>query len=223
MVPVDEAQPVAVSRKRAQTRERLLGAATRVFAERGVIGASVEEICEAAGFTRGAFYSNFADKDALVLALLEAAAVTQFEAAERTLTQLSTAAGGLPFDELVARAMLQLGSASASDRATVLVRQELMLHAARVPSLRAPYTAFVETRTRQLRQQIQEALVAADLEFVLPFDQTLELLTAAYEFDQNRLLFGAEPDLTALRALILTITRPRAAPDGETRSARADG
>jgi len=183
----------------------------------------VEEICEAAGFTRGAFYSNFADKDALVLALLEAAAVTQFQAAERTITQLSTAPGGLPFDELVARAMLQLGSVSASDRATVLVRQELMLHAARVPSLRGPYTAFVETWTRQLRQQIQEALVAADLEFVLPFDQTLELLTAAYEFDQNRLLFGAEPDLTALRALILTVTRPMGTPEGEARGGRAGG
>ena len=49
-----------------------MAAATSVFADRGIIGASVEEICEAAGFTRGAFYSNFADKDALVLALIRA-------------------------------------------------------------------------------------------------------------------------------------------------------
>jgi AcrR family transcriptional regulator len=41
-----------------------------VFVERGIAGASVEEIAEAAGFSRGAVYSNFADKDALVLALL---------------------------------------------------------------------------------------------------------------------------------------------------------
>ena len=57
--------------RRARTRQRLMAAAVAVFAERGVIGSSVEEICEAAGFTRGAFYSNFADKDALVLALIE--------------------------------------------------------------------------------------------------------------------------------------------------------
>ena len=48
-----------------------MAAAVAVFAERGRDRLSVEEICEAAGFTRGAFYSNFADKDALVLALIE--------------------------------------------------------------------------------------------------------------------------------------------------------
>ncbi len=56
---------------RAETRARLLDAAVRVFVERGIAAASVDEIAEAAGFSRGALYSNFADKDALVLALLE--------------------------------------------------------------------------------------------------------------------------------------------------------
>ncbi len=56
---------------RAQTRERLLAAATDLFSERGVNGASVEQIAERAGYSRGAFYSNFADKQELVLALLE--------------------------------------------------------------------------------------------------------------------------------------------------------
>lgn len=55
----------------AQTRSRLLTAAAEVFAETGVAGASVERIAERAGYTRGAFYGHFADKDALVAALLE--------------------------------------------------------------------------------------------------------------------------------------------------------
>ena len=42
-----------------------------MFAERGVIGGTVEDICERAGFTRGAFYSNFGDKDDVVDALVE--------------------------------------------------------------------------------------------------------------------------------------------------------
>jgi AcrR family transcriptional regulator len=42
-----------------------------VFAEAGVAGASVEQIAERAGYTRGAFYGHFADKDALLAALLE--------------------------------------------------------------------------------------------------------------------------------------------------------
>ena len=42
-----------------------------MFIDRGIGATSVEEIADAAGFSRGAFYSNFADKDEIVLALLE--------------------------------------------------------------------------------------------------------------------------------------------------------
>ncbi|WP_433557123.1 TetR/AcrR family transcriptional regulator [Pseudonocardia xinjiangensis] len=56
---------------RAQTRERLLEAARELFTERGVNGSSVEQIAERAGYTRGAFYGNFADKQELVAELLE--------------------------------------------------------------------------------------------------------------------------------------------------------
>ncbi|MCP2167210.1 TetR/AcrR family transcriptional regulator [Goodfellowiella coeruleoviolacea] len=55
---------------REQTRERLLTAAAELFAERGVNGASVEQIAERAGYSRGAFYGNFEDKHELVVALL---------------------------------------------------------------------------------------------------------------------------------------------------------
>ena len=60
-----------VTRRREATRERLLTAAMEVFAEKGFHGASVEQICERAGFTRGAFYSNFAAVDDLVIELYE--------------------------------------------------------------------------------------------------------------------------------------------------------
>lgn len=56
---------------RDDTRERLFDAAAEVFAERGIGGASIETIAAAAGFTRGAFYSNFDSKDDLIVAMLE--------------------------------------------------------------------------------------------------------------------------------------------------------
>src|SRR5262245_44436699 len=56
---------------RAETGARLLEAAAEVFAERGFHGASVEDISERAGYTRGAFYANFDDKDAVFLALVD--------------------------------------------------------------------------------------------------------------------------------------------------------
>ena len=52
-----------VSSRRQHTRDRLIDAATGLFAEKSIEGASVEEISERAGFTRGAFYSNFDSKE----------------------------------------------------------------------------------------------------------------------------------------------------------------
>ncbi len=57
--------------QQAQTRERVLEAATRVFARRGYAAASIEEIADEAGFSHGAVYSNFAGKEALFLAVYE--------------------------------------------------------------------------------------------------------------------------------------------------------
>ena len=56
---------------RDDTREKLYEAAARVFEEHGIGGASIEAIAAAAGFTRGAFYSNFRSKDELIIAMLE--------------------------------------------------------------------------------------------------------------------------------------------------------
>lgn len=50
-------------RRREHTRERMIAAAARVFADKGVAGATVDDLSQAAGFTRGAFYSNFTTKE----------------------------------------------------------------------------------------------------------------------------------------------------------------
>ena len=56
---------------RDDTREKLFEAAARVFEEQGIGSASIEAVAAAAGFTRGAFYSNFKSKDELIIAMLE--------------------------------------------------------------------------------------------------------------------------------------------------------
>src|SRR5690242_9102464 len=67
----------AMSRKRLTredsrelTTQRLLDAAQRLIAKKGLSAASVENIAAAAGYTRGAFYSNFKSKDDLFIELL---------------------------------------------------------------------------------------------------------------------------------------------------------
>jgi AcrR family transcriptional regulator len=57
---------------KARTRDQLLDAAARVFAQKGLAGASVEEIAESAGYSTGALYSNFDGKEQLFLELLAA-------------------------------------------------------------------------------------------------------------------------------------------------------
>ena len=57
--------------RRNQTRAALLDAAADVFAKRGYHGASLDEVAEAAGFSKGAVYSNFASKEDLFIALID--------------------------------------------------------------------------------------------------------------------------------------------------------
>src|ERR1700712_996288 len=55
---------------REQTTQRLLDAAQKLIARKGLDAASVENIAAAAGYSRGAFYSNFSSKDDLFIELL---------------------------------------------------------------------------------------------------------------------------------------------------------
>lgn len=66
--------------QQAQTKARLLAAAERLHAERGLAALTVEDIAEAAGYSRGAVYSNFTSRDDLVMTLFEHRAEQQLEA-----------------------------------------------------------------------------------------------------------------------------------------------
>ena len=202
------AEPMPVTARRAQTQERLMAAAARVFAERGVIGASVEEICEAAGFTRGAFYSNFADKDELVLALIRQSIKTQYAAAEQAIAQTKAAPGRPDAADQVSYALAAFAEAGHSGREAILTERELLLYAARQPALRAPYLAFVEECDRQLAVLIADALAHAGLEFSVPFAEGIALLTATYEQQRTSALFGVEADHSLMHTLLMAITRP---------------
>ena len=57
--------------QQAHTRSCLMKSAARVFARRGLQQASIDEVAEDAGFTKGAFYANFKSKEELFLAMLD--------------------------------------------------------------------------------------------------------------------------------------------------------
>ena len=92
----------AASRKRVQSersRERLIDAATRLFAERGYRDASVQAIGEAAGISRGSIFWHFGSKEGLLWAVVQRA-FTRWEA-EILVPEVAGARG----EEAIARAL----------------------------------------------------------------------------------------------------------------------
>jgi len=55
---------------RAEVRQRLLEAASQLFSQRGIHATTLDDVARAAGFSKGAVYSNFASKSDLVITLL---------------------------------------------------------------------------------------------------------------------------------------------------------
>lgn len=58
-------------RRKTETRALLVEAGLKVFAERGLELATLDEVADAAGFTKGAIYRQFPSKGAFLLALFE--------------------------------------------------------------------------------------------------------------------------------------------------------
>jgi len=64
-------QKATRAESKEKTREALVDAALELVAKQGLDGPSLDAICERAGFTRGAFYVHFEDRDALIAAAME--------------------------------------------------------------------------------------------------------------------------------------------------------
>jgi AcrR family transcriptional regulator len=96
--------------RRASTRSALIGAARRLFAEKGFAGAGREEIVERAGVTRGAMYHHFASKEALFQAVYE-------EIEDEVLGRIAEAAMGAtePLEQFRRGAMAYLDVAANDD------------------------------------------------------------------------------------------------------------
>ncbi|MET0296255.1 MAG: TetR/AcrR family transcriptional regulator, partial [Microbacterium sp.] len=93
------------TRRREATRQKLLDAAAQVFAEVGLDAASVEAICERAGFSRGAFYSNFETKDELMLALTERIAGEKIDGVTARIQELRETGEDLTPADIVQRVL----------------------------------------------------------------------------------------------------------------------
>lgn len=150
------------TRRRAETRRRLIAAAYDVFTEFSIHGAPIEVICERAGFTRGAFYSNFTDKEDLFLAMYPEQMRLRLDRLRAAVeASVDPAAGAAPeaLTAALARASAHFLEALAADQDWYLLTAEFRAQALRRPQLRAraddAQRAFHEALTEILIGMLQ--------------------------------------------------------------------
>jgi AcrR family transcriptional regulator len=148
---------------RQQTRTRLLNAAAEVFSRLGYNGASLDAVAEAAGYSKGAVYSNFATKADLFMALLE-----RYVEAESAVQGAELAV--VPIDRFIDGLGATFTRQTGGDPNWVPLQIEFWLAAVRDPTIRARYLTGAE----ELRTGTGETLdrVLADAGIVAPFTGT---------------------------------------------------
>lgn len=166
-----------ITPRREKTRQRLMAAAESVIAEKGVLAASVEEICERAGFTRGAFYSNFESKEDLALDIMRVRCEQHLVAADAALTQaVAHSRPGETVRELIMRATQVFQASQPSGRDAVLLQAELRLHAVRNREFGRAYAAFDQEVTTLFTRVINSALSSRGLTLAIPARQAIDML-----------------------------------------------
>lgn len=154
MQTAETPRPKRVTKRRAETRQRLLDAAGDVFAEEGFGRSTVEQVCERAGFTRGAFYSNFTSLDELFLAMWEQRSATMLDGIR---TALADRPATLTLDSAVERVL----AAIPVDDAWYRITAEFTAHALRNPALKRVMAAREDAILATILPIVEDALAAA--------------------------------------------------------------
>lgn len=171
------ADGATTSRRREATRQKLLDAAALVFAEVGLDAASVEAVCERAGFTRGAFYSNFETKDELMLALTERVAGERIDEVAERVAVLQARGEDLEPDALV-RQLLDVAFAK---KQGILLTSEIRARAMRDPRLAETYVAWQSGMVERIGSFIDELAGAYGFRLRVPATEFAGLILQTWE------------------------------------------
>jgi AcrR family transcriptional regulator len=196
--------------RRARTRERLLDAAYRQFCENGINGTSIEAITDDAGFTRGAFYSNFASKEELFLALIERenqARLDNLQDAFGNVMAPLAHAGGKPGPKLIEKVLADLFALQPEGRQWSLLNTEFRLLAMRDPQVAPQYLESMHAFQHRLTALVDAELDSVGLRFVV--DSDLLTRTLIYHFESamhEAILSGVkDPDRVARKTIMRTL------------------
>ena len=173
---------VSRAERQAQTREKLIETARRLFLSDGYVATSLEKVAAEAGFSKGAVYSNFAGKEELCLAVLDSVHAEQAEGVFEAFTSQSDLASRI--EAFVAWARRGVGN----PRYTAL---EVEFAAA------ARHSTYVATELVKRHRELRQA--AADLIERIAADEGIELALSPEDAATTLLSLGI--GLGALRSL----------------------
>jgi AcrR family transcriptional regulator len=194
-MPVERWTP---ERRRQRTREALLDAATKVFAERGFQGASLDEIAATAGYTRGAIYKHFADKEELLHEVC-------LRLNERTFAEFDEIPIGRDWLDTSDLGAITSQWASMVERDTEfrVVMLEFQLHAYRNPQLRERALAFAQANRRAIADYLTQRVAESGEELPVDADRLAAVFgTSSDGFAQMALI---DPDAASQYGLLLEL------------------
>jgi TetR/AcrR family fatty acid metabolism transcriptional regulator len=180
---VTTAKPVPRSRRRAETRQRLMDAALGVFARNGYERATVDEIVREAGFSKGAFYVHFEAKEDIFWAMLEER-TKHLQEAFREAADLD-----LPVSQNLAMILRSIFSQNRDDPLWSALFMEFAAHASRNQKVRdqlaALHRSWRDFAIEALDRGREAGLVRKDLD--LEFASSVQIAVVEGMLMQSRL------------------------------------
>lgn len=139
-------QRLTRAEQKEQTRERLLESAHALFALKGYEGTAIDEISADAGYSRGAFYSNFRSKQEIMAELI----ANGFDSDVEQIERMSTLEGV----EALEQGFREIARHFTSDPQNTLWSLEFQLAAVRHPELRGSYTEQFDKLREGVRRMV---------------------------------------------------------------------
>lgn len=196
----------AARRRREQTRARLIAAAEEVFADKGVRRVTVDDIVGAAGFTRGAFYSNFSSIIEVFYALFEDLSGRMISTVREVVEQASE-------EDFSIGLILQ--SLQPVSRRWFVIQAEFTLLAVRDESARTTLRAQHERFEEEMHGLISAVLDRLDREPVIPLTTLSESAIGLYLHALGQEALGVDRmgvrtlSETVLPSLLLSLSREK--------------
>ncbi|OMB92869.1 TetR/AcrR family transcriptional regulator [Mycobacterium colombiense] len=193
-------------RRLEHTRGLLLDAAEDIFARKGLSGAALEDIADAAGYTRGAIYSHFGAKEELFLAVIDRQR-QRFLDGFTDVIQSYRRLGDIDIDELADR-----WSAASGDPNRAALNYELTLFLLRSPQARDRLAAQRTETIRSLAEFIAKDVARLGARLTMPADSLARLILAV----NDGVTLGSELDGVNLYRPYLQLVVSAIAPAGDT-------